>query len=449
QAKMEDYENALKNLKQASQLRDQHNIISSQSRDVDFYLAEIYQGFKAYDLALDYYHKALSSSQTSGGDRFVGKIYNRIGKIYYGMEEYSKARDFLEDALRISMDTGEFKTQKTQLIRLADIMSKLKDPENGLKYLQKALVLTRDTKDPVNEARVLTRIGTLNQIQGRPKTALENYTDAMDIRIKLGDKRGISENLLQIALVNAILGDFDQSVVNLKKALDIAQASEDRGMLWKAYFIMGRTLEEKKNYGEALEAYKKSLSIVDTVDSDYSEESEEDDFIFGGTTALFETTLRVLMNLARKDPDGAYDNQALRLVERLKAASFESTLSRINVPSFSNVPDDLLIKEKSLKLSLNRFNAKLMEERSKIRPNTELMKKLLEERRKKETSFAKLRDQLSRDYPAYVNLTKPKPMSVHQIQKSLDPDEVLVEYMVTRGRTYIFVMDKYRFHTFS
>ncbi len=449
QAKMEDYENALKNLKQSSQIRDQHNIISSQSQDVDFYLAEIYQGFKAYDRALEYYHKALSSSQAPGGDKFVGKIYDRIGNIYFGMEEYSKARDFLEDALRISLDTGDTKTQKAQLIKLGDVMSKLKDPEAGLKYLQKALTLTSDTKDTSTQARVLTRMGTLNQVQGRPKTALENYTDAMDIRNKLGDRRGVSENLLQIALVNAILGDFDQSVSNLKRGMDIAQASEDRSMLWKAYFIMGRTLEEKKNFGEALEAYRKALSIVDAMDVDYSEESEEDDFIFGGTPALFETTLRVLMNLAKKDPDGAYDNQALRLVERLKAASFENTLSKINVPSYSNIPNDLVIKEKSLKLSLNRFNEKLMGERSKIRPNPQLMKKLLEERRIKETSFANLRDQLSRQYPSYVNLTKPKPMSIHQIQKSLDPDEVLLEYMVTRGRTYIFAIDKYRFHTFS
>ncbi|MGC8657899.1 MAG: tetratricopeptide repeat protein [Desulfomonilaceae bacterium] len=449
QAKTEDYENAINNLKQASQIREQYNIISSQSQDVDYYLAEIYQGFKAYDRALEYYHKALSSSQAPGGDKFVGKIYDRIGNIYFGMEEYSKARDFLEDALRISLDTGDTKKQKAQLIKLGDTMSKLKDPEAGLKYLQKALTLTSDTKDTATQARVLTRMGTLNQVQGRPKTALENYTDAMDLRNKLGDKRGVSENLLQIALVNAILGDFDQSVANLKRGMDIAQASEDRSMLWKAYFIMGRTLEEKKSFGEALEAYRKALSIVDAMDVDYSEESEEDDFIFGGTSALFETTLRVLMNLAKKDPEGAYDNQALRLVERLKASSFENTLSKINVPSYSNIPNDLVIKEKSLRLSLNRFNEKLMLERSKLRPNPQLMKKLLQERRVKETSFAKLRDQLSRDYPSYVNLTKPKPISIHQIQKSLDPEEVLLEYMVTRGRTYIFAIDKYRFHTFS
>lgn len=449
QAKMEDYESALRNLNEANQIRNEHNISSPQSLEVDFYLGEIYQGFKDYDRALDYYHRALSASQTTGADRFVGNIYDRIGTIYFGMEEYPKARDFLEDALRISSETGDLKTQKAQLIRLADVMSKLKDPENGIKYLQKALTLTRDTKDPANEARVLTRMGTLNQVQGRPKTSLENYTEAMDIRTKIGNRRGINENLLQIALVNATLGDFDESVMYLKRGLDIAQASEDRGMLWKAYFIMGRTLEEKKTFGEALEAYRRALSIVDTMDADYSEESEDDDFIFGGTSALFETSLRVLMNLAKKDPDGAYDNQALRLVERLKAASFENTLSRINVPSFSDLPNELLIKEKSLRLSINRLNAKLMEERSRIHPNTELMKKLLEERRKKEKNFANLRDQLSREYPSYVNLTKPKPMSIHQVQKSLDPDEVLLEYMVTRGRTYIFAIDKYRFHTFS
>jgi tetratricopeptide (TPR) repeat protein len=448
-AKMEDYEGALKDLNEATRIRAEHNITSSQSQEVDFYLAEIYQGFKDYDRALAHYHRALGGSQTAGTDRFVGKIYDRIGTIYYGMEEYSKARDFLEDALRISSESGNLNNQKVQLIRLADVMSKLKDPDNSLKYLQKALTLTRDTKDSSNEARVLTRMGTLNQVQGRLRTALENYSDAMDIRTKTGDKRGVNENVLQIALVNATMSDFDQSVSNIKRAIDIAQTSEDRSMLWKAYFIMGRTLEEKKAFGEALEAYRKALNIVDSMDADFSEESEDDDFIFGGTSALFETTLRVLMTLAKKDPDGAYDNQALRLIERLKAASFENTLLKINVPSFSNVPNDLIIKEKSLKLSLNKLNLKLMEQRSKIHPNAELMKRLLDERRKKETAFSNLREQLSKEYPSYVNLTKPKSMSIHQIQKDLDPDEVLLEYMVTRGRTYIFAVDKFRFHTFS
>ena len=449
QAKMEDYENAIKNLTESNRLRKEHSILSRQAQEIDFYLGEIYQGFKDYDRALDHFHRALAVSQTTGNDRYTGKIYDRSGNIYFRMEDYSKARDFLEDALRISSENGETNAQKTQLIRLADVMSKLKDPENAMKYLQKALVITRETKDMANESRVLTRIGTMNQVLGRPNSAMENYAEAMDIRTKLGDRRGINENLLQISLVNSTLGDFEASVTDLKKGLDIAQASEDRSMIWKAYFIMGRTLEERKNFGEALEAYRKALTIVDRMDADYSEESEEDDFIFGGTSSLFETTLRVLMNLAKKDPEGEYDNQALRLVERLKAASFEDTLSMINIPSFSNVPDDLLLREKSLRLSLNRLNVKLMEQRSKNHPNNELIKKLLKERRKKEQSFAVLRDQLSRDYPAYVNLTKPKTMSIHQVQKHLDPEEVLLEYMVTRGRTYIFAIDKYRFHTFS
>ncbi len=449
QARMEDYEDAIKNLTEANRLRSEHGILSRQSQEIDFYLGEIYLGFKDYDRALNHFHRALSVSQTTGSDRYTGKIYDRIGVIYFRMQDYSKAKDFLEDALRISSENADTSAQKTQLIRLADVMSKLKDPENALKYLQKALAITRETKDTANESRVLTRIGTMNQILGRPNTALENYSEAMEIRTKLGDRRGVNENLLQISLVNATLGDFEASVTDLKRALDIAQSSEDRSMLWKAYFIMGRTLEERKNFGEALEAYRKALSIVDRMDADYSEESEEDDFIFGGTSALFETTLRVLMNLAKKDPEGEYDNQALRLVERLKAAHFQDILSRTNVPSFSNVPNDLLLKEKSLRLSLNRLNVKLMEERSKNHPNNESIRKLLSERRKKEQTFGMLRDQLSREYPAYVNLTKPKTMTIHQVQKNLDPDEVLLEYMVTRGKTYIFAIDKYRFHTFS
>jgi tetratricopeptide (TPR) repeat protein len=248
----------------------------------------------------------------------------------------------------------------------------------------------------------------------------------------------VNENLLQIALVTSILGDFEEAVGELKRAFEIAHASEDRSMLWKAYFIMGRALEGKKSYGEALEAYRKAITILEAMEADIIEESDEDNFIFGGKTALFETTLRVLMTLAKKDPAGAYDNQALRIVEKLKAAEFENTLSRINVDSFSNLPQDLLVKEKSLKLSLRRINSRLAEEFSKGTSEQPQIQKLLDERRAKEKMFVNLKERLVKEYPSYADLRYPRPLTVHQLQKEvIDADEAVLEYMVTRSRTHL------------
>ncbi len=109
----------------------------------------------------------------------------------------------------------------------------------------------------------------------------------MEKRSKLGDRRGVNENLLQMALLNSILSDFDSALDHLKKAFEISQCSEDRGMLWKAYYVMGRTLEGKKSLGEAMESYRKAITILEAMEADIIEESEEDNFIFGGRTALF------------------------------------------------------------------------------------------------------------------------------------------------------------------
>lgn len=449
QAKMEEYEVALKTLEKASRLRSQIGVTPARSQEIDYHLGEIYEAFGDYERALESYHQALSLSETRGADVLVGRIYDRIGNIYFRTEEYSKAKEFLEEAFRTHYETGALEMQKTELIRLGDIASKMNDLEGALKYQQRALTLTRDTKDKKSEARTLTRIGTLNQTVGKPRGAMDDYREAMSIRSAMGDRRGVNENLLQIAMLSTTLGDHESALEDLRKALEIAQASEDRSMMWKGYFILGRTLEEKKNFGEALEAYRKSLSIVEAMEADYTEESDEDDFIFGGKTTLFETTLRVMMNLAKKDPGGAYDSRALRIAESLKASSFESTLARINVENFSDVPNELLIKEKSLKLSLKRLNEKLMEERSKANPNQGLIKKLIEDRKVKEKSYGLLREQFAREYPAYADLKRPRPMSAHELQKSLDPDEAIIQYTVTRGRTYVFAIDKHRFHTFS
>lgn len=450
QVKMEDYEKALSNLHAAARLTEELGLPASRSRDLDFYLGEIYDGFRDYERALEYYQKALSLYQVPGQDEILGQIYDRIGNIYYRIEEYAKAKTFYEDAVRVSGETRNLAMQNRQLIRLGDIASKLGNTEEALRNQQKALALTKDKGDRRTEARILTRIGTLYQILGRPKTALENYREALDIRTRLGDRRGVSENLLQIALVTSILGDFQGSVSDLKRAVEIAQCSEDRSMLWKAYFIMGRSLEGKKRLGEALESYRKAITILEAMEADIMEDSEEDDFIFGGKTALFETTLRVLMKLARKDPGGAYDNQALRIVEKLKAAEFENALSKVNVEHFSDLPQELLIKDKSLKLALRRLNARLAEARAVDHPSQKEIQKLLTERRTKEKSFVELKERLMKEYPAYAHLRYPRPTSLHRIQRDvINNDEAVLEYMVTRSRTYLFAMDKHRFHTFS
>lgn len=450
QAKMEDYENALKNLHEARRLTAELGLPASQFRDLDFYLGEIYDGFRDYERALEHYQKALSLYQVPGQDEILGQIYDRIGNIYYHMEEYSKAKTFFEDAVRATGEARNVAMQKSQLIRLGDISSKLGNSEEALKYQQRALALTKESGDQRSEARILTRIGTLYQVLGRLKTALETYRQAQDIRTKLGDQRGVNENLLQIALVTSILGDFEAAVSDLKRAFEIAQCSEDRSMLWKAYFIMGRSLEGTKRLGEALESYRKAITIVEAMEADTMEELEEDDFIFGGKTALFETTLRVLMGLARKDPEGAYDNQALRIVEKLKAVEFENALSKINVEHFSDLPQELLIKEKSQKLALRRLNARLAEARAASSSSQGEIQKLLAERRAKEKSFVELKDRLTKEYPAYAELRHPRPVSVHRIQRDvLTNDEAILEYMVTRSRTYLFAIDRQRFHAYS
>ncbi len=450
QGKTGEYERALSNLHKAVTLRSQLGFTTTESLDLDFHISEIYEGFKDFEKALAYYHKALAMAQITGTQSKLGKIYDRIGNIYYRMEEYDKAKEFLEDALRVHSETNNVAMRKSELIRLGDIFSKLGKTEAALDRQIKALALTREMEDDRTEARVLTRIGTLHQILGRPRTALDYYRQAKDKRTALDDRRGVNENLLQIALVTSILGNFGAAVSDLKEAFEIAQRSEDRSMLWKAYFIMGRALQGKGRLGEALESYRKAITILEAMEADIVEESDEDNFIFGGKTALFETTLRVLMKLARKDPKGAYDNQALRIVEKLKAAAFENTLSRINVESFSDLPRELVIKEKSLKLGLRQINSRISSELSRAKPDHKLIGKLLADRRSKEKIFAKLKARLQQEYPSYSKLRYPKPVTVHRLQRYVvDPDEAILEYVVTRSRTHVFAIDKQRFYTYS
>ncbi|MEJ2717640.1 MAG: CHAT domain-containing protein [Deltaproteobacteria bacterium] len=192
------------------------------------------------------------------------------------------------------------------------------------------------------------------------------------------------------------------------------------------------------------------MTILEAREADILEESDDDEFIFGGKTAVFETTLKMLMRLARKDPEGAYDNQALRIVEKLKAASFENSLFRTNVENFFDLPKELLIKEKSLKLGLRKLNNRIAAQLSSAKPDQRQIEKLIRERRAREKVFMKLKERLIKEYPAYAALRYPSSVSVHRLQKEIiRPDEAILEYMVTRSHTYVFAIDRQRFYTYS
>ncbi len=161
QVKTEDYENALHSLHEALDLRSELGVPPSQSRDLEFYLGEIYEGFRDLERALEYYYKSLAMAQVPGNDAALGRIYARIGNVYCQMDEYAKAKEFIEDALRVDSDANNLKMQKRELVRLGDILTKLGDVEGALKYQTKALNLARETKDERAEARGTDSYGNL------------------------------------------------------------------------------------------------------------------------------------------------------------------------------------------------------------------------------------------------------------------------------------------------
>ena len=118
QVKAEDYENGLSNLHRAVELRAEVGLVGTQSRDLDFYLGEIYEGFKDFERALEHYHKALGMAQVSATDKMLGQIYYRIGNIYYQIDEYARAKEFFEDAIRVHSETNNVPMQKIEYIRL-------------------------------------------------------------------------------------------------------------------------------------------------------------------------------------------------------------------------------------------------------------------------------------------------------------------------------------------
>jgi Flp pilus assembly protein TadD len=129
---LEDYEQALINLKKAMEI--QEKTLPSDSlalaRTYEF-IASTFGFMERYDLASEYYNKALKIRQAAlpSEHPLIAVIYNNLGWLYQSKNDYTKALKFYQNSLEIRYKTlppahPEIARTENNIRRLKDIMKK-------------------------------------------------------------------------------------------------------------------------------------------------------------------------------------------------------------------------------------------------------------------------------------------------------------------------------------
>jgi CHAT domain-containing protein/Tfp pilus assembly protein PilF len=318
---------------------------------------------------------------------------------------------------------------------------------------RKALAIQERTLGPEHPAtaNTLNNLSTYLDRRGRPEEAEPLQRRALAILDKsLGPLHPDTAAMLTtLALMLDRQGKLIESEALYRKAVEIARQAGNPRILLLNSSRLGYALAKRGRYHEALPFYKEAADTLDYLYVRTRGLSEETRAAFLGQYGnIYLETIKVLLQLHRSSPQDGYDREVLEIASRNQSRIFTEMMRQADVANFSTDPAFLQVKRKrealqerieSLRLALATMTlqqAGLQARRGEL--GAELAAA--------NTELAAAEAALWRDYPRFMELTNPRPVTVRDLQqKLLRPDEVLLSYVLLPQEAAVFAVTRDRF----
>ncbi len=244
------------------------------------------------DLAQRRYEEALEFLRRSGSDRELLDCLNNLGEISLLRADFGGARNYWEECLRLCAASGFVQGSVEPLTYLGALYIACNQHEKGGEFLDRAWQSAQGTQALKEQALIEEQRGmaALHERQFETARAFfdhagkvfqEMQLSSLHARLALrqaelawysGDKMQYEALLAQIphqesrwfaAELHRLKG-FDlrseQAENSLNQAIELSQSFPD--LLWRAYWLRGRSYHHRRRFGPAGESYQKAIETL-------------------------------------------------------------------------------------------------------------------------------------------------------------------------------------------
>lgn len=318
---------------------------------------------------------------------------------------------------------------------------------------RKALAIQERTLGPDHPAtaNTLNNLSTYLDRRGRPEEAEPLQRRALAILEKrLGPLHPDTAAMLTtLAVMLDRQGKLTEAEALYRKAVEIARQAGNPRILLLNSSRLGYALAKHGRYREALPFYKEAVDTLDYLYVRTRGLSEDTRAAFLGQYGnIYLETIKVLLQLHRTSPQAGYDREVLEIASRNQSRVFTEMMRQADVAKFSADPVFLGLKRKREDLHEKIENLRLaMVTMPLNQPGTDARRSdLAAQLAAANGELTPLEDALWRDYPRFMELTNPRPVTLQELQqKLLRPDEVLLSYVLLPQEVAIFAVTRERF----
>ena len=321
---------------------------------------------------------------------------------------------------------------------------------------RRALAIQEQTLGTNHAATALTlsNLGSMLAVRGDYAQAEKMQRSALETMEKVyGEQHPDTAAVLtSLSLALDRQGKLVEAEQSYRRSVEIARKAGNPRFLLQNAASLGFFLAKRGRYRDALPYYEEAVQTVDFLYSQTRGYSEETRATFlQQFSAIYRETIRVLLQLYKLHPEAGYDRQALAIASRNQSRVFTEMMRQADVARFSGEPAFLKLREQ--RQFLQERLAQLRQTRAITPinlPNTpQRLAELDEQIGQASKQLSTADDKLWAEYPRFMELANPRPVTVEDLQKKLlKPDEALISYVLLPQETVIFAITREQFRMF-
>jgi two-component system NarL family sensor kinase len=228
---------------------------------------KIYYKKGDYDLALDYYNRAIDVlKKVAGNDVKMATVTNNMAIVYAYRGDNEKAIEYYFKAVKVYEQYKELALLARTYNNIAIVYNQTKTSyDKALKYYNESLRIKRINNDKPGIAASLLNMGLVYQNQGKYDTAIKCFSESLKLRNELGDEPNASDCYTSIGMSKYYLGKYDESLDYYLKALSIYKKYEDLQGTGQLYGYIGESYSQKNDFNNAVVYGEMALGIAEKI----------------------------------------------------------------------------------------------------------------------------------------------------------------------------------------
>jgi CHAT domain-containing protein len=362
-----------------------------------------------------------------------GNLFLQVGNVLYKFSYFSLALNSWSRALMYFIKNNDKIGESSCYTNLGNTYLSLGDYGKAIEYHEKSLEIDKDIGDRAGESSCYANLGNTYGSLGDYGKAIEYHEKSLEIFTDIGDRAGESSCYTTLGNAYASLGDYGKAIEYHEKSLEIKKDIGDIDSERVVSYNLGQIYDESDKPELAYEYYNHSIELSERMGGRLVEEKHKIGY-YASASEAYQGMIPLCLKLDSKE------GEAFEYTERSKSRAFLDLIANTEIKPSVELTSEL----KSLLDDEEMYLSKLREIQMRHLSQTKVSMELGEV----EGIFRKLDkiyDEIEEHDLEYVFTRKGKPLSMDKVQNLLssqrkDGNAVLIEYFITRDKTFIFVV---------